>query len=91
VVGPLQLDVLKARLQAEYNLATRFEDTPYESARWLDAERAELDRFRAGNSSSVIAEDHDGIPVFLARNSWDLRRMMEDWPQVKFRESREQN
>jgi peptide chain release factor 3 len=91
VVGPLQLDVLRARLQAEYNLSTRFEDTPYESARWLEAERAELDRFRAGNSSSAIAEDHDGVPVFLARNSWDLRRTIEDWPKVRFRESREQN
>jgi len=91
VVGPLQLDVLKARLQAEYNLGIRFEDTPFESARWLDAERAELDRFRAGNSSSTLAEDHDGVPVFLARNSWDLRRTMDDWPQVKFRESREQS
>ena len=91
VVGPLQLDVLKARLQAEYNLGIRFESTPYESARWLDAERTELDRFRAGNSSSTLAEDHDGVPVFLARNSWDLRRTMDDWPNVKFRESREQN
>jgi peptide chain release factor 3 len=91
VVGPLQLDVLKARLQAEYNLGIRFEDTPFESARWLDAERAELDRFRAGTGSSALAEDHDGVPVFLARNSWDLRRTMDDWPQVKFRESREQS
>jgi peptide chain release factor 3 len=91
VVGPLQLDVLKARLQAEYNLTIRFEDVPYESARWLEAERTELDRFRAGNSSSALAEDHDGVPVFLARNAWDLRRTTEDWPQVKFRESREQS
>jgi peptide chain release factor 3 len=91
VVGSLQLDVLKARLQAEYNLGTRFEDVPYESARWLDAERDELDRFRAGHGSSVLAEDHDGVPVFLARNAWDLRRTMEDWPKVHFRESREQS
>jgi peptide chain release factor 3 len=91
VVGALQLDVLKARLQAEYNLATRFEDVPYESARWLDAERDELDRFRAGHGGSALAEDHDGVPVFLARNAWDLRQTMEDWPNVRFRESREQN
>ena len=91
VVGPLQLDVLKARLQAEYNLGTRFEDVPYESARWLEAERAELDRFRAGTGSSALAEDHDGVPVFLARNAWDLRRTIEDWPKVRFRESREQS
>ena len=90
VVGPLQLDVLKARLQAEYNLGTRFEDVPYESARWLDGERGELDRFRDGHFSA-LAEDHDGVPVFLARNAWDLRTTIHDWPQVKFRESREQS
>jgi peptide chain release factor 3 len=90
VVGPLQLDVLKARLQAEYNLGTRFEDVPYESARWLDGERGELDRFRDGHRGA-LAEDHDGVPVFLARNAWDLRTTIADWPQVRFRESREQS
>jgi peptide chain release factor 3 len=90
VVGPLQLDVLKARLAAEYNLGTRFEDTPYDCARWLDGERGELDRFRAGHGSA-LAEDHDGVPVFLARNAWDLRTTINDWPQVRFRETREQS
>jgi peptide chain release factor 3 len=90
VVGSLQLDVLKARLQAEYKLSTRFEDVPYESARWLAGERDELDRFRSGHGSSAFAEDHDGVPVFLARNAWDLRRTIEDWPKVRFYESREQ-
>src|SRR6266436_1536130 len=47
VVGALQLDVLEARLAAEYGLATRLDGAPYEAARWLDAEPAELDRFRA--------------------------------------------
>ncbi len=89
VVGALQLDVLKARLAAEYNLGTRFEDVPYEAARWLDADRAELDRFRARHSNT-LAEDHDGVPVFLARNAWDLRTTIDDWPQVRFSETREQ-
>src|SRR6266566_5880460 len=48
VVGPLQLDVLRARLEAEYGLGTRLEAAPYEAARWLEADdRSELDRFRA--------------------------------------------
>src|SRR5436853_573342 len=72
VVGALQLDVLQARLQAEYGLANGLDGAPYEAARWLDGDRAELDRFRDRNSSA-LAEDHDGVPVFLARNAWDLR------------------
>jgi peptide chain release factor 3 len=90
VVGALQLDVLTARLDAEYGLATRLEPAPYEAARWLDAEPADLDRFRARNGSALAA-DHDGIPVFLARNAWDLRTTIEEWPAIRFRETREQN
>ncbi len=90
VVGMLQLDVMKARLEAEYNLATRFEGAPYEAARRLDADRVELDRLRNRNSNA-FAEDHDGVPVFLARNDWDLRRTIEEYPSIRFKETREQS
>jgi peptide chain release factor 3 len=91
VVGPLQLDVLRARLDAEYGLGTRLEAAPYETARWLEADdRGELDRFRASPHTST-GEDHDGMPVFLARNSWDLRTAINEWPAIRFKETREQN
>src|SRR5438132_433955 len=91
VVGALQLDVLTARLAAEYDLATRLDGAPYQAARWLDADdRAELDRFRIKNPSAS-AEDHDGVPVFLARNAWDLRTTIEEWPTIRFTETREQH
>ena len=89
VVGRLQLDVLQARLEAEYDLATRLEGAPYEAARWLEADRAELDKLRTRNSSA-FAEDHDGVPVFLARNSWDLRTTIDEFPAIRFKETREQ-
>jgi len=91
VVGALQLDVLKARLAAEYDLATRLDGAPYQAARWLDADDpAELERFRIKNPSAS-AEDHDGVPVFLARNAWDLRTTIEEWPSLRFTETREQS
>jgi peptide chain release factor 3 len=91
VVGALQLDVLKARLAAEYDLATRLDGAPYQAARWLDADDpAELERFRVKNPSSS-AEDHDGVPVFLARNAWDLRTTIEEWPNIRFTATREQS
>jgi peptide chain release factor 3 len=89
VVGALQLDVLQARLDAEYGLETRLEGAPYERARWLDAAPDQLDRLRS-RDSAAFAEDHDGVPVFLARNSWDLRRTMEEFPAIAFSETREQ-
>jgi peptide chain release factor 3 len=90
VVGALQLDVLQARLATEYGLATRLDGAPYEAARWLDGERAELDRFRLRNGSA-LAEDHDGVPVFMARNAWDLRTTIEEWPALRFGATREQH
>src|SRR5262249_3276723 len=89
--GALQLDVLKARLAAEYDLATRLDGAPYQAARWLEADDpAELERFRIKNPSAS-AEDHDGVPVFLARNAWDLRTTIEEWPGIRFTETREQS
>src|SRR5579862_5138068 len=89
VVGPLQLEVLAARIKAEYDLGVRFEQGLYETARWVSGDAAELKRFEDGNRSA-IAEDHDGVPVFLARNDWDLERMTKDWPGLTFSATREQ-
>jgi peptide chain release factor 3 len=91
VVGPLQLDVLSARIKAEYNIAVGFEDAPYETARWVTAEdRSELERFVIRQRAS-LAEDRDGAPVFLARNAWDLNRTAETWPAIRFSATRERS
>jgi len=72
VVGALQLDVLKARLEAEYSLPVEFEVSEFQLARWVSSEdRKKLDTFVAANTSS-IADDVDGDPVYLARNEFYL-------------------
>jgi peptide chain release factor 3 len=72
VVGPLQLDVLKARLEAEYALPVEFEVSEFQLARWISSDdRKKLDAFIAANGSGV-ADDVDGDPVFLARNEFYL-------------------
>jgi peptide chain release factor 3 len=72
VVGPLQLDVLKARLEAEYALPVEFEVSEFQLARWISSDNPKtLDAFIAANSSG-IADDVDGDPVFLARNEFYL-------------------
>jgi peptide chain release factor 3 len=91
VVGALQLDVLTARVKAEYDLGLRLETAPYETARWLEAEDPALIKKFLETNRSASAEDHDGAPVFLARNAWELRTMMKDWPEVKFCAVREQH
>jgi peptide chain release factor 3 len=91
VVGPLQLDVLCARLRDEYALPSRLDQAPFQMARWLAADDHEvLARFRDSHPAAC-AEDHDGILVFLARNAWDLRTTTEEWPTIRFTATREQN
>ena len=84
VVGPLQLEVLSSRLEKEYGVAARFEDTPYQMARWVSADDpAVLARFTAANRSAM-ADDRFGSPVFFARSPWLLERAQKDWPDIHF-------
>ena len=72
VVGPLQLDVLKARLDAEYSLPVEFEVSEFQLARWISSDDGKkLDAFISANASG-IADDVDGDPVFMARNEFYL-------------------
>ncbi|CCD95968.1 peptide chain release factor RF-3; GTP-binding factor [Bradyrhizobium sp. ORS 375] len=72
VVGPLQLDVLKARLDAEYSLPVEFEISEFSLARWISCDdKKKLEAFIASNNSGV-ADDVDGDPVFLAKNEFYL-------------------
>ena len=84
VVGPLQLDVLKARLDAEYQLPVSFEVSEFSLARWISSEdRKALDTFVTANNSGV-ADDVDGDPVFLAKNEFYLGYTRERAPGIVF-------
>ena len=73
VVGALQLDVLAARLEAEYGLPAAFEPTRFSFCRWINAKTpADLATFIARYNSS-IAHDLDGAPVFLSPSLFSLQ------------------
>jgi peptide chain release factor 3 len=89
VVGALQLDVLKSRIETEYKVAIAFEQAPFETARWATSDDpAALKAFVAAHPFA-IAEDRDGVPVFLARSAWDLQRTAEDNKTIRFSATRE--
>jgi peptide chain release factor 3 len=91
VVGQLQLDVLRTRLDAEYGLPIDFEPAPYVTARWCGAaDPKQLERFVAAKRGA-LAQDRDGNPVYLARNAWDLNRVQEDHPEIRFTAIRERH
>ena len=89
VVGALQLDVIAARVEAEYKVAIDFEPAPYATARWLvSASPATIKDFVDKNRSTV-ADDKDDDPVYLARNLWELNYTKERWPDIRFVETKE--
>ena len=44
VVGVLQFDVLKFRLENEYNVEIRLDNLPYEHIRWIANKEIDLDK-----------------------------------------------
>ena len=90
VVGNLQLDVLKSRLQVEYGLDADLEASPYETARWVDGPPEEVEKFRDANKGQV-AEDRDGSLVFLAKSNWELGYVGGKFPKIRFVKTRERS
>jgi peptide chain release factor 3 len=84
VVGALQLDVLVARLSAEYGLDAILDTAGIDVARWVEADDEKtLDQFLSKHRSA-IAEDLDGDPVFLARSAFDLNWTRERNDAIRF-------
>jgi peptide chain release factor 3 len=91
VVGRLQLEVLAARIKAEYEIKVGFENASFDIARWISAiDYMELERFVAAHYSSVV-DDSNGEPVFLAKNKWDLDYTAKKWPHICFSKTRERS
>ncbi|MBR1702466.1 MAG: peptide chain release factor 3 [Lachnospiraceae bacterium] len=72
VVGVLQFDVLKYRLENEYNVEIRLENLPYEHIRWIEnKEEVDLSKL-TGTSDMKKVKDMKGNPLLLFVNSWSI-------------------
>ena len=85
VVGALQFDVLADRIRTEYEIPVKFEQTELYTARWLDSEDPQVLKKFTDSNQSAIANDHDGDPVFMARNAWHLGDAQEKNPDIIFK------
>ncbi|GAN67504.1 peptide chain release factor 3 [Acetobacter orleanensis] len=83
VVGTLQLDVLQARLKAEYGVEIGFDAVQFSLARWVTGSREKIEAFSMANRSAM-ADDLDDDPVFLATSSFMMRRTQEQNPDITF-------
>ncbi|HVR97546.1 MAG TPA: peptide chain release factor 3 [Thermoanaerobaculia bacterium] len=90
VAGALQFDVLADRIRTEYNIPVHLESTSLFTARWVEADDPILLKKFSNANDSSMAEDHNGSPVFLARNAWHLKSTGEDWPGMRFLKTKEQ-
>ncbi len=83
VVGALQLDVLKERLQAEYGLPVSFEMSRFSVCRWISAaKQADIEKFISSHRGD-ICRDLDGDPVFMASDGFSLNYEAERSPDIK--------
>ncbi|PWB84091.1 MAG: peptide chain release factor 3, partial [Methylocystaceae bacterium] len=84
VVGALQLDVLTTRLQAEYGLDTKYEQSRFSICRWVSSQDPIALKSFVDAHGSSMAEDIDGAPVFMASSEFSLRYDAERHPAVVF-------
>ncbi len=76
VVGVLQFDVLKYRLENEYKVDIRLEELPYEYIRWIENEDIDLNRL-VGTSDMKKIKDLKGRPLLLFINSWSVGMVLD--------------
>jgi len=90
VVGQLQFEVLADRIRTEYGIPVRFEPTSLITARWIECDDPLIIKKFIDTNKASIGHDHTGAPVYLARNTWHLNKGMEDFPEIKFLTTKEQ-
>lgn len=69
-VGPLQFDVVRYRLEGEYSVETRVEETSWSVTRWVD-EAVDIDALKSVyRGSSLLARDDLGRLCILFESEW---------------------
>lgn len=76
VVGVLQFDVLKYRLENEYNVQIRMENLPYEHIRWIENKEIDMGKL-VGTSDMKKIKDLKGNLLLLFVNSWSIGMTLE--------------
>ena len=83
-VGELQFEVIQYRLLHEYGASVVFNSLPFYKACWITSndpkKLEEFTRFKQSN----IAEDKDGLLVYLAQSEWFLNTERTNNPEIEF-------
>ena len=77
VVGVLQFEVLKYRLENEYNVEIKLEPLPYEHIRWIENKDEVNVAKIVGTSDMKKVKDMRDNPLLLFVNSWSVGMTLE--------------
>ncbi len=77
VVGVLQFDVLKYRLENEYGCEIRLEPLPYNYIRWIKNPEFDLNKLKRANDIKKVKDMKDN-PLLLFVNEWNIRICLEN-------------
>lgn len=82
-VGQLQFEVVKHRLETEYNAEVRLEETPYTQVRWLAAD-TDMSQFQGSylGSNVRIGSDNENLPVLFFPDDWAVSYFAEKNPKL---------
>lgn len=76
VVGVLQFDVLKYRLESEYRVDIRLEQLPYEHIRWIENKEVDVAGLSVTSDTKKI-KDLKGNPLLIFTHPWSIRTVEE--------------
>lgn len=76
VVGVLQFDVLKYRLENEYGCEIRLEPIPYNYIRWVKDPSTDLTKLKRVNDVKKV-KDMKGNPLLLFSSEWVINQVLE--------------
>ncbi|MBQ3584955.1 MAG: peptide chain release factor 3, partial [Lachnospiraceae bacterium] len=82
----LQFDVLKYRLENEYNVEIKLEQLPYEHIRWIENKDEINVNTISGTSDMKKIKDLKDNPLLLFINAWSVNMVLERNPDLKLSE-----
>jgi len=84
VVGALQFDVVKYRIENEYGVKVVFHGLNYAAARWVHCDdKVAYEAFKQDQGHNLCLDQHDR-PVFLIDQMWRMKLLEERHPKVRY-------
>lgn len=85
VVGVLQFDVLKYRLESEYGVEIRLDPLPHEHIRWIENKEIDVNRLSVTSDTKKI-KDLKGNPLLIFTHPWSIKTVLDRNEELKLSE-----